>query len=91
MTNRRSFPIAAGLGLAAVSVSRLADASSSPAIENKAGPEIKLGAASHSVREFTREQAFEYAKAAEFEMIIGFPAHEMLESLGYVNGILSSI
>ena len=142
MTNRRSFLKAAGIGLAAVSLPRLADASSSPPREQKAAPEIKLGVASYTVREFTQEQAldmtlrcgvnritfksmhlpldsdketinsalalcrekgvtlygggvidlkskeqidqaFEYAKAAGFKMIIGVPAHEMLE---YVEG-----
>jgi len=142
MTNRRSFIKAAGIGLAAVSVPKWAEASSSPTRGKKSDSELKLGVASYTLRKFTQEealdmtlrcgvdritfksmhlpldsdketinsglalckekgitlygggvislkskeqidQAFDYAKAAGFEMIIGVPAHELLE---YVEG-----
>ena len=59
MTNRRSFLKAAGIGMAAVSIPRLADASIVPAREKKSAADIKLGVASYSLRKFTQEQALD--------------------------------
>lgn len=59
MTNRRSFLKAAGIGMAAVSIPRLADASLVPARKKKSAADIKLGVASYSLRKFTQEQALD--------------------------------
>ena len=59
MTNRRSFLKAAGIGMAAVSIPRLADASIVSAREKKSAADIKLGVASYSLRKFTQEQALD--------------------------------
>ena len=142
MIKRRKFVKDAGIGVAAIAIPNLAQASDSKAGRKKYGAAIKLGVASYTVRDFTQEQAldmilrsgvnrltfksmhlplnsdietikkavalckekglvlygagnidmktkeevdqaFEYAKAAEMDMIIGVPSHELLE---YVEG-----
>ena len=142
MANRRKFLKAAGIGIAAATVSGLANASVSQS-EKKIGKiDFELGVASYSVRKFSQEealdmtlrcgmkricfksmhlpldsdketikkavalceekgvalygggviymkskeqvdQAFEYAKTAGMEMIVGVPNHELLK---YVEG-----
>jgi sugar phosphate isomerase/epimerase len=59
MINRRNFLRAAGVGIAAISVPRWADASISPIQEKKSKIGIKLGVASYTFREFTQEQALD--------------------------------
>lgn len=142
MANRRNFLKAAGLGIAAVSIPGMVNATSAASVSSKSEFKFNLGVASYSLREFTQEQAldmtlrcgvnritfksmhlpldsgkekikeavtvckqkgvtlygggviymktkeevdqaFEYAKTAEMEMIVGVPNHELLE---YVEG-----
>jgi sugar phosphate isomerase/epimerase len=142
MANRRNFLKAAGLGIAAVSVPGMVNATSTASVSSKSEFKFNLGVASYTLREFTQvqaldmtlrcgvnritfksmhlplnsdketiqnavalckqkgvalygggviymktkeevDQAFEYAKTAGMEMIVGVPNHELLE---YVEG-----
>lgn len=59
MTNRRNFLKAAGIGVAAAAMPRVANASVTPAREKKSNQEIKLGIASYTLRKFSQEEALD--------------------------------
>jgi inosose dehydratase len=59
MTNRRTFLKSAGLGIAAVSVPGIANASIPKTVSKRPRLKIKLGVASYSLRAFSQEEALD--------------------------------
>jgi len=80
MTDRRNFLKAAGIGVAAATLPGVAGASSFPAKENRPDPDIKLGIASYSLREFTREEALDMTHRCGVNRITFKDMHLPLDS-----------
>ncbi len=80
MTNRRNFLKAAGIGLAAATMPRLASGASSSMSGRKNKFDFQLGVASYSLRNFDREQALKMTVRCGIDRICFKSMHLPLDS-----------